>query len=228
MIGSDKVFFFGPAITQTRRFQLPLFLAQESSKITVGFNLCIISSDSLNGVTIFEISFKSADDSAKIFFSKQYAYSTFSSSAVLTCTSGGYKCQKIENTFEIAHIQNVSLVFDLLDTTKNERYLLREMDISAEILTDYLILDKSKNLCQAHSTLQPQAVNCKCDDGFYENKLAATETCDYFPCSYCSPCHGSCKTCSGKNIKNCLTCWSNYVYDNNLKTCILAEKNSKL
>lgn len=225
-IGNDRVFYFGPIISETRRFQLPLFLAQESSKITASFNLCIIDSNSLQDLNVFDISFQSTDSDPKVLSSIQQNYNAFTPSSIISCSSGGYKCLKINLSLTISHIQDVLLIFKLLDTTKNERYLLREMDISVEILTDYLILDKSKNLCQAHSSFQNEM--CQCDNGFYEKKLDAKETCDFFPCSYCAPCHGSCKTCSGKDIKSCLSCWNNYVYDNNLKTCILADKNSNL
>ncbi len=223
---NQKLFYFGPAISETRRFEFPIAMAQESTQILYNLKLCIITLD-VTDLDIFQFSVTSKDD-AQTLHTKNINYNLFSdynSAYKVSCTSGDYRCKEISGSFDIPHIQNITFTITLLDKKYGSRYLLREIEIFANTVSDFLLINRQESKCQVHSKFMTTG-GCKCDDGFFLRKLDSSLTCTLFPCGYCVPCHGICKTCDGNKINDCLSCWSNSIYDATQKTCKLAEKTS--
>ena len=116
----------------------------------------------------------------------------------------------------------IKFISNLDDVLSDESWGIRELYILLKMCdTSCLSCSGPSNTqcltCQINAALQPSG-RCLCRN-YYFLKDRTTMPCMADPCSFCSRCHISCKTCEGGENKDCSSCENEDSFSTLGKTC---------
>ena len=124
------------------------------------------------------------------------------------------------NSVEIKFISNLD------EVTTNESWGIREIYIYLKMCDTSCLScsgGSSSECTSCHINAYLSNGVCTCANYYYLKD--ASIPCGSNPCASCTRCNISCRTCDGPSSLNCLSCESQDVYSNSLKTCSYPQSN---
>ena len=103
----------------------------------------------------------------------------------------------------------LKITTDLNQASTDEAWGFRDVYVAFQRChaSCFTCTDEKATSCKTcYSPANLQADNsCLCPDGYY---MTNNDACTSSPCSHCTACISSCKTCSGGNTNQCLSCFT--------------------